>query len=275
VEKGAPKSHTIAPGIPPTGPVAWGSELIRLRRGAPLRPPDWRARLASAIARHPDRRVVKTLSAWADDAVRELVRLGQRPLNGDHPLTEARSLLRPGQRPLRIEVEARLLAGQPPVVIDTLTGLGKGTAEWYHTAYYHCGDRLDAAGFIRHLFLGAEPQPDCRGGPPLEWARWYAYYAGVAVLETVLDVFRHWDTDRRPLRGGTADELARRARRLYARASVLARSITVENLSRAELRTLLIIAADHRGAAPPRRPRDAEHPDRRYTSPSGATGRQA
>lgn len=256
-----PKSRAVDPGTRAEGQLLRGAELIRLRRDALLRLPDWRARLASAILRYPDRQMVERMTACADDAVRELVRLDRLPPDSRHPLAEARTLFGPGRLPVRVEVEARLLAGQDPAEIDDLAGLGKGTAEWFHAAFYHCGDRLQAPGFIRHLFLGDEPQGDGRDGPPLEWARWYGYYGGAPVLEAVLDAFRNWEADRRPSRGGTAEELARRARRLYARAGLLSRSIAVENLSRAELRALLARAAGRRGA---------EHPGRRYTSSAGA-----
>ncbi len=265
-----PKSPTADPGGSVKDAIVVGAELIQLRQNAPLRPPDWRARLASVMARHPDRRVVEKLTTWADDAVRELVRLDREPLAFGNPLTEARALFRPEQRLLRIEVEARLLAGQSTAAIDDVSGLQSGTAARYRSLYYDCSDRLHAAGVIRHMFLCGVPQADCGSGPSLEWCKWYGYYGGVAVLETLLDTFRHWEVDRRPSRGGTADELARRARRLYARASVLARSITVENLGRAEYRALFALAADRGEKSAPRQPREAEHPGRRYTTSSGS-----
>lgn len=259
-----------APAIAPGGYAAHGStaadpdppwSLLALRPSSPFRPPDWRSLLAAEIAGHPDPQAAARLARWADARVVDLVRLGEQPPPG-HPLAAARELRSPDRHQLRVEVEARLLAGQSDGVIAAATGVGVDAVGWHHDAAFDCRSRLHAPGLIRHLFLGDMPRGDGRGGPPLEWLRWYGYHGGVAVLEVLLDAFRHWEADRLPPRGGTADELARRARRLYAQAGLLARSIPVEKLGRAEARALLALAAGRRGAG---------HPGRRYTSSSDAT----
>lgn len=223
------------------GGIGRGFELVRLRRDAALRPPDWRARLASTIAGHPDRRVVAKLNTWADDMVKELTRLDRQSPDRLHPLAEARALLRPERRPVRVEIEARLLAGQDASEVAGAAAVRAEAVRWYHGAYYDCGDRLGAAGYITHTFLNSGMHPT--GDPPLEVARLYGYHGGVVVLEAVLDAFRHWEADRRPVRGGTAAELARRARRLWARAAVMARSLSVADLDGAGVKTLLALAA--------------------------------
>ena len=94
-------------------------------------------------------------------------------------------------------------------------------------------------GYILHLFLGGVPPAGGVGGPPFELARAFGYYGGVAMLEPVLDALRHWDDDRRPGLGGTAAELARRARRLWARAALLAHTLPAADLGGAAWRALL------------------------------------
>lgn len=224
-----------------SGDVGRGSELVRLRRDAALRPPDWRARLASAIASHPDRCVVAKLTTWADDAVKELLRLDRQPLDRRHPLAESRALLRPERRQVRVEIEARLLAGQDLPEVAEATVVQAEAVGWYCKIFYDCSDRLGAPGYITHTFLNSETHP--QGDPPLEVARWFGYFGGAAALEPVLDAFRHWEADRRPSRGGTTAELAARARRLWARAAVLARSLSVADLGAADVRTLFRLAA--------------------------------
>lgn len=239
---GSSTSRTATLGDPAEPATGRGSDLIRLRRDSPLRPSDWRARLAAAIIRHPDRRLVEKLNTWADARVKELVAIDRRPVDRRHPVAEARALLEPHRRAVRVEVEARLLAGQPAPEIAEATGVGADAVRWHHDAQYHCGDRLHARGYVVHTFLGSVPPTGDPDDPPIEWARWFGYFGGVTQLEPVLDALRYWQEDRRPQRGGTAAELARRARRLSARAAVLAHSLAVEALSGTGLRTMMTLA---------------------------------
>jgi len=166
------------------------SPLIQLRIDAPFRPADWRYRLAVVIARHPDPRVTTRLRARADAWVKGLLASFADPVETkDQPAARAAALLRPANRGLRIEVEARLLAGQSSDDIGRKTGIDAVTLEWFEALHYHCRDRLGYPGYVRHTLLG-EPPTAIGGRLPLELARWYAFFGGPLVLETVLPVLR-------------------------------------------------------------------------------------
>jgi len=142
----------------------------------------------------------------------------------------------------RLEVQARLLAGQESTAIAELTGVPADTIDWYHAICYHCRDRLEARGWVVHSLLGSSPPVGIGNSHPTEILPWYGFFLGPAVIDLLLDVFRYWEADRQPSRGMTASQLSRRALRLTARASIEARMLPIETLGHADLWTLLRMA---------------------------------
>lgn len=225
---------------PATNPdLAW-TRLVNRH----FRPPDWRSQLATKFVSHPAPPTTRWMIRWVDPVVRELVTLERQSLSPDHPFAKARTLHQTGRTLLRIEVEARLLAGQLPSTIDKTTGLRNGTTQWYHDAYFDCTDRLHAKSVIRHSFLAESPEGNRHGIPSREWLRWYGYYHGLPAIELLLETFRHWESDRRPVRGKTAKELSCQALRLRVQANLLSRSMSTETMNRSQLRALFALAAN-------------------------------
>ena len=167
------------------------SPLTQFRVDAPFRPADWRHRLAVAIARHPDPRVTTWLRVRRADAwVEGLLACFADPAGlAHHPAARTAVLLRQANRGRRIEVEARLLAGQSSEDIGRKTGLDAAVVAWFEAVRFNCRDRLGHPGYVRHTLLG-EPPTAIGSGLPLELARWYAYFGGPLVLEAVLPVLR-------------------------------------------------------------------------------------
>jgi hypothetical protein len=201
--------------------------------------------LAAAITGHSEPRVVALLGRWADDRVRHLLRLARRRLPAEHPLVLARALLTPVAKRLRVEVEARLLAGQPSAAIAAATGVRPGAVEMYHDGYYDCRPRLAATGYIRHAFLGGVPPEGDLSAPPLGLLRWVGFFGGPYALDEVLGAL-----DPPPAHAGTtAAELARHAVRLAARAALAARLLPVADAQRAIRLFALLNDADGRDRA--------------------------
>lgn len=228
---------------PPSTPteVSTGiSPLIHLRINASLRPRDWRTQLATAIAQHPDHRMVGKLSGWADGWVQDLLQLGRHALALQHPLEQARSLLSSTRMQLRVEVEARLLAGQTSADIASTTGLDAAAIDWYEAAFYCCRDRLHAGGYIVHRLLGALPPEGTGNSPPFGLLPWFGFFAGPIVVDLLLEVFRYWRADRRPALARTSTDLSRRALRLRARASLMARGVPVHRIRPRDILKFLV-----------------------------------
>jgi len=251
--RGSGQDHRVAAtqheeadqGIPPIQNqecAGYRTHLMQLRRDAPCRPPNWRHQLAVEISRHPDPRVVKRLRGWADDWVVKWLEHDKRHLAPEHPLTQARDLVKPARMRQRIEVEARLLAGQSSAAIADKTGIPADTVDWYHFGFFDCRDRLHVRGYVVHHLLGSSPPVGIGNSPPIEMLPWYGFFLGPAAIALLLDVFRFWEADRQPTRGMTAAQLSQRALRLTARASIEARMLPVSQLGAADLRTLLAMA---------------------------------
>jgi len=228
VEQGTPTPNTVC---------GYGTHITQLRRDAPCRPPNWRTLLAVEIARHPDSRVVERLLGWADEWVEKLLRVQESVLEPHHPLAQARVLLVQGER--RIEVEARLLAGQSSTEIAGATGLGIDVIEWYEVACFACRDRLAARGYVVHTLLGSVYAPGNPRQPPFELLGWYGYFLGPLVLDAVLDTLRHWEADERSIRGMPYRERVSRRRRMQIRTAILARMLPTSGLSAAQYRRLM------------------------------------
>lgn len=214
------RSKPRAPTAPsvPVGEEAHGTtdarwSLLVLRPCSPFRPPNWRTLLAAEITGHPDRRVATRLTRWADDRVLDLVRLGKQPPPG-HPLAVARYLQSPDRYRVRLEVEARLLAGQPDAAIASATGVGAVAVGWFHDVAFDCRPRLRHPSAVVHTFLARTPGED--DPMPLAWVvRRYAYFGGVHVLEELLRLL----DDPAPALAAAADRSAASLRRAAARAA--------------------------------------------------------
>ena len=215
----SPCVSTEAAADRPTAPAV--PHWLCLRPDSPFRPPNWRSLLAAEIAGRADVRMRGRLVAWADERVLDLVRLGDQP-PPSHPLVAARTLLRPEQNRCRLELEARLLAGQSDAGIAAATGVGAAVVAWFHDVGYCCRDRLRHTSHIVHLFLGCSTERDDGRLPP-ELLKQYAYFGGVEVLELVLRLFDEHDFRTPSERGKTAAELWAAASRQTARAAILAR----------------------------------------------------
>jgi len=233
-------NETVTPVTPEKEVAYHWPGLLQLRRDGPCRPPNWRSRLAEAIANHADVRVAERLREWGDEWVERLLQVRGHVLEPHHPLAQARDVL--VQVEPRIELEGRLLAGQSSHEIAKATGMKGDTVEWYHAAYFDCRDRLNAGGFVIHNLLGSCLPVGTGTSPPFALLPWYGYFFGPYAIDLLLEVFRFWEADRKPMQGMTAAKLTQRARRLTARASIEARMLPIETLGHADLRTLIKLA---------------------------------
>ena len=122
---------------------------------SPLRPPDWRFRLASALARS-GQPVGARLILSVRYTVRYLRRLQHRSPLGQSAflageladVAAAMELHRRERAAGSVVVQARLLAGQTPEQIGALAGLPATAIAFYRDIFFDVQSRLDQADFI-------------------------------------------------------------------------------------------------------------------------------
>jgi hypothetical protein len=118
---------------------------------------------------------------------------------------------------LRLEIEARLLAGQPTGEIAERTGLPAETIEAYEALFFCVSDKLECTDWIVTMVFGPRLHTGyTEANIDIIW-RLYGWQLGPAVVDCLVD-FVYPDPARGPTPTGTADdqELAKRLRREIA-----------------------------------------------------------
>ena len=126
-------------------------------------------------------------------------------------------------RPLALEIEARLLAGQTPSEIAELTDATTLGVTAYEELFYSVLDRLDCEDYIATYVI---PRNDLfsmfDGGFGISLRR-FAYLGGPEILDVMLGLAQHGCED-----GSVEHDLSTAAGRLLCRADL---AVTIDNLS--------------------------------------------
>ena len=167
---------------PPRPPTNW----LDQRPDGAFRPPDYRWWLANRLAAGewvPD--------SWIDSWVLRAEELLTTPPSPwlDAPdlraLAAARDLYERGPSWQRIEVEARLLAGETIEAIAAKTGVSIGAVVAFAALFFAVADRIESSGYVLHVVLRLyAPGNESDIGVQ---ARLLGYTAGSHVLDAVLD----------------------------------------------------------------------------------------
>ncbi|QEL16865.1 hypothetical protein [Limnoglobus roseus] len=136
-----------------------------LRFDSPVRPPDWRPRLAAALhqarlafvaTRKPDvpdalvRKLLTTQYAWGWDAP---------TVDEWSAITAAERWQRTAASDDRLILQARLLAREADEQIGPRLGLPAVVVGFVEKLFFNCRDRLDCPAFVRNSLLGAPLRP--------------------------------------------------------------------------------------------------------------------
>jgi hypothetical protein len=133
-----------------------GWELCRLRPTSPLRPSDYRWRLAGVLARRPRLPLRKYADAAVLRALRYLRALGRCRREADRrrlarhmpDLARAHALHHDGPQERRWAVEARVLANEPVEVIAAKHGLDSAVVETYEQLFFAERPRLGSRDYV-------------------------------------------------------------------------------------------------------------------------------
>jgi hypothetical protein len=165
----------------------------------PLRPPEWRWLRAANLwdqGREPS-------APWDDAWVRKALglyrvlqqdtgdRTRQKLVQRKPALYQAYRLYNDGPSLLRWEVEARLLTNEPFEQIAAKCGTTAKVINAYEKVFFNVRDRLEATGYLINVVLDGDLVVRLREDNVGTILKLYAFGGGVAVLETVLDYFRH------------------------------------------------------------------------------------
>ena len=205
-------------------PAAARPGLLDLNPTGTFRPPDYRWRLALRLAAG-EFVPAEWIDAW--------VRVGEALLAAlpDAPAVptlaaaaDARELALDGPGPLRLEVEARLLARQPPDAVADRTGLTAAAVEAYAALFYAVADRLAHRGYIVHCVIGLHEAGDAHAAH----VRMMCYHYGPLMADAVFDALAD------PAPGGAAcgPEVAERRRLVRLALDVRAEPVTPANAPR-------------------------------------------
>ncbi len=199
----------------PTSPC-W----LDLNPTGPFRPPDYRWRLATRLAAG-EFVPAEWVDAW--------VRVG-RALLANLPdvsavptlaaAADARALALGGPAPLRLEVEARLLARQPADAVAARTGLTAAAVEAYAALFYAVADRLAHRSYVIHCVVGLHESSDAYAAH----ARMMCYDGGPLVADAVFDALAD------PAPGGPA--IAEQRRGVMLALALRAEPVTAANVVR-------------------------------------------
>jgi len=170
-----PDGHTIPA---PTNPC-W----LDLDPAGLFRPPDFRWRLASRLAAGEF-----VPAEWIDEWVRVGRRVLAVPPDASAVPTlaaaaDARTLALDGPGPLRLEVEARLLARQPADAVADRTGLTAAAVEAYAALFYAVTDSLTHRGYVTHCVVGLHESVAAHAAH----VRMLCYDGGPLVADAVFD----------------------------------------------------------------------------------------
>ena len=214
-------------------------DWLDLNPAGTFRPPDYRWRLALRLAAG-EFAPAEWIDAW--------VRVGEALLAAPPDIStvptlaaaaDARALALDGPGPLRLEVEARLLARQPPDAVADRTGLAAAAVEAYAALFYAVADRRAARGYIVHCVIGLHESAD----PHAAHVRMMCFDGGSFVADAVFDALAD------PAPGGAAcsPEVAERRRLVRLALRVRAEPVTPANAPRWARLALLQARADRAG----------------------------
>jgi hypothetical protein len=159
-----------------------------------FRPLDWRHVAAEWLiaVRRPWRKrfPIDPLVARLADFVRAEAGRGKRrrpaEATPDQLAWQEAAALRNGPTPVRVEVEARLLAGQSDAEVAAACGPSGPAVAWYEAAFFNVRDRLGSVDWVFTEVIDTTfPAND--DGPVL---RWFAYTGGSKSLALALAVIR-------------------------------------------------------------------------------------
>jgi hypothetical protein len=159
-----------------------------------FRPLDWRRAAAEWLVAAPRRRrkrfPIDPLVARLADFVRAEAgrRKRRRPAEAtpDQLAWREAAAIRNGPTPVRVEVEARLLAGQSDAEVAAACGASGPAVRWYEAAFFNVRDRLASADWVLSEVINTSfPAGD--DGPVLHW---FGYCGGPDVLAVALAVIR-------------------------------------------------------------------------------------
>ena len=168
--------------------------LLDLLPGNPYRPVDWRWKQATIIMRDrlPLRR--KRNDAWVRTAVRLQGLLDRtrrcRPSGMVDALREAYQLRSPAHSRLRLELEARLLAGQAYAEIATCCAIDAAVVEAYERVFYNVTELLGAPDAV-HYLLDFTPSTGTGVAGPERAVRILAYHGGPYVVDALMHYVDH------------------------------------------------------------------------------------
>jgi hypothetical protein len=162
----------------------------------PLRPPAWRWLRALDLWDRGEQPSEPWDDAWVGKAL-GLFRVLQRDKDLQKrrrrlpALFQAYRLYNDGPPMLRWEVEARLLTTEPFEQIAAKCDSTRQVIHAYEKVFFNVRDRLEATGYIINVVIGGDIIVSLKEDDVGLILKLYAIGGGVAVLETVLDFFRH------------------------------------------------------------------------------------
>lgn len=177
---------STAPRLGADGPPRPPANLLELRPGGAFRPPDYRWQLARRLA---DGEFIP--SEWVDSWVllaEEVLTTPPGPVWNSPDLRAAGAARELAEREpcwQRVEVEARLLAGESVEVIAAKAGLTTAAVEAFAALFFAVADRIEYSGYVLHVVIrlyapGSESDLGVQ-------ARLLGYTGGPHVLDAVLD----------------------------------------------------------------------------------------
>jgi hypothetical protein len=162
---------------------------VDIKPDNPLRPVDWRWHLAGFLADGAiSRDLIRRHDPWLERAVRFGATHGadgELAADLDDPISGALRLHR-GDPVAKLEVEARLLAGQSIAEVADRCGLDPETVEAYEALFFDVADHLGRESYILHQAIGPRLQDPAPEDLDVI-VKALAYVGGPFVLDAVLD----------------------------------------------------------------------------------------
>lgn len=169
--------------------------LLECRKGSPVRPPDWRWRLAEICVNNNYAFEKRNVDDWCAKVVRmrrimakykEEVRVITAVVDSEgqfgYDLLDAYSIHRQPDSPTGTEIEARLLARQTPEEISQICGIDPNIITAYEATFFNVTDRLHNSSWVANCVLGRDFHS---GLTERDWqALWrlYGYFGGPALF---------------------------------------------------------------------------------------------
>jgi hypothetical protein len=172
------------------------TELIDCQPASPFCPPDWRWRRAEGIRlgllrdtpRRRDRWVGRALKFLIDRAAGRGDSSGPSSARPDPAILGAYRVRSSGDPRTRMELEARVLAGQAPGEIAARLGLTHDVVEAYQRLHFDVRDRLGSTGYIVGTVIAHTLHEGFAAGDIESILKVFAYGYGPVVLDTLIEV---------------------------------------------------------------------------------------